>query len=344
MKGYSIMACLVLSASVILATVGCPGANRPKIVVYSALDREFSEPVFAEFTEKTGIQVLAKYDPESSKTVQLTSALLMEGRNRTRCDLFWNNEILNTFRLEHAGLLASYRPKQADHFPAAYQSNGGLWHGFAARARVLLVNTEVVSDEAMPSSIYDLVDPRWQGKIGIAKPLFGTTATHFVCLFEALGQEQAEAFCQQLQANRVQVLSGNKQVAEDVAHGRIAFGLTDTDDALIELNQGFPVKLVYPDSAPGQLGTLFVPNTLALLQDAPHPRLARQLADFILSEQVERRLAAGPSAQIPLHSGVQIPLRVETPDTIQAMRVDFEAAARRWDVVGRYLRDHFLSE
>src|SRR4029079_13753312 len=77
------------------------------IVVYSALDREFAEPVLNDFTKVTGIRVLAKYDDERTKTVGLTNALIQEA-NRPRCDVFWNNEILNTLRLEQRGLLAAY--------------------------------------------------------------------------------------------------------------------------------------------------------------------------------------------------------------------------------------------
>ena len=48
--------------------------------------------------------MLAKYDDESTKTVGLTNVIIQEA-GRPRCDVFWNNEILNTLRLEEKGLL-----------------------------------------------------------------------------------------------------------------------------------------------------------------------------------------------------------------------------------------------
>ena len=45
---------------------------------------------------------------------------------RPRCDVFWNNEILNTLRLEKRGLLTAYVPPTAAEFPA---------HPFAVRLR-----------------------------------------------------------------------------------------------------------------------------------------------------------------------------------------------------------------
>ena len=74
-----------------------------------------------------------------------------------------------------------------------------------------------------------------------------------------------------------------------------------------------PVAIVYPDQGDGQLGTLFIPNTLALIKDSPNPEAAEKLLDYLLSSDVERRLADGPSAQIPLRRGVPASPRVKTP-------------------------------
>ena len=46
------------------AAAGCRRSPQPEVVVYTALDREFSEPVFQDFQRATGIRVLAKYDVE----------------------------------------------------------------------------------------------------------------------------------------------------------------------------------------------------------------------------------------------------------------------------------------
>ena len=88
----------------------------PSVIVYTALDQEFSEPIFQEFTQQTGIAVHGKFDTESTKTVGLTQAIFAE-RAQPRCDVFWNNEIVNTLRLDQAGLLASYEAKAAADFP-----------------------------------------------------------------------------------------------------------------------------------------------------------------------------------------------------------------------------------
>jgi iron(III) transport system substrate-binding protein len=326
------------------ATVaGCWSARSPEVVVYSALDREFAEPVLNEFTRASGIRVLAKYDDESTKTVGLTSAIMQEA-SRPRCDVFWNNEIVNTLRLEQKGMLAAYHPPVADAYPAMYRSPDGTWHGFAARARILIVNTKLVEEGGRPKSIYDLADGKWKGKIGIARPIAGTTATHVACLFAVLGEEKAKKLFRDLKANEVQILGGNKQVAQAVASGQIAFGLTDTDDAIIELERGGTVTIVYSDREPDQLGTLFIPNTLAVIKGGPHPEQAKKLVDFLLSPASEEILARGASAQIPLNPRAQAPTRVETPKTAKAMPVDFAAAAKQWDVSLQFIEQEFLAK
>jgi iron(III) transport system substrate-binding protein len=313
------------------------------VVVYSALDAEFSEPILKEFGSQSGVAVRPKFDVESTKTVGLTNELLQE-RGRPRCDVFWNNEILNTLRLEREGLLEPYRPAAAEAFPAMCRSPRGTWHGFAARARVLIVNKDLTAEGGRPSSVLDLTDRRWWGKAGIAKPLFGTTATHAACLFSAWGDDLAKEFFGKLRKNEVQVLSGNKQVALSVGRGQLAFGLTDTDDALEELAQGRPVAIVYPDQGPEGIGTLVIPNTVAIIKGGPNPEAARQLVDYLLSPGVETKLAAGPSGQVPLRKGLAVPDRLGLPKDFRQMEVDFVAAAARWDAAAKFLREEFARD
>ena len=329
--------CCILNGCDADPSVGVVGRT---VVVYSALDQEFAEPVLQAYGKRTGVEVDAKFDVESTKTVGLTRLLIQEAA-RPRCDLFWNNEILNTLRLKDEGVLAPFKPAHAGELPETFRAKDGTWYGFAARARILLVNTKLVAEADRPRGINDLLDPKWKGKVGIAKPLFGTTATHAACLFAAWGSDKAASYFRSLKANGVQVLSGNKQVATAVGSGQIAIGLTDTDDAMGEILAGQPVAIVYPDREPDGLGTLFIPNVLAVIKGAPHREAAEALASHLLSPEVEAALADGPSVQIPFLTTKQAVAKVETPTTVHAMQADFEAAARIWDQVARFMEAEF---
>ena len=50
--------------------------------------------------------------------------------------------------------------------------------------------------------------------------------------------------------------------------------------------KGEPVDIVYPDSGEDELGTMLIPNTVAMIEGAPNPEAAKKLIDFIESNLV----------------------------------------------------------
>jgi iron(III) transport system substrate-binding protein len=313
---------------ILFAVTGCwrPASN--EVVVYAALDSEFSGPVLDRFSSDFDLEPLVVFDGESTKTVGLFNRLRQE-RRRPRCDVFWNNEILHTILLEREGLLEPYEVAAGTAARDGYRSRTGSWTAIAARARVILVNTDRLPDrDEWPTSIADFSDAKWSQasqKGGYARPFFGTTKTHFLALYQAWGHARSEEFFQGVHEYAVMV-DGNKQVAQAVARGHLAFGLTDTDDAIVEIENGSPVALVFPDQSTGGLGTLFIPNTIALLRDAPHPARGRKLIEFLVSEETERQLALGESAQFPVLGG-ETKSRLAPQVELEWMDVDFEEIA-----------------
>jgi iron(III) transport system substrate-binding protein len=318
--------------------LGCSSQESQAVVVYTALDREFSEPLLDEFTVTHGIKVHAKYDVESTKTVGLVEAVIAE-KERPRCDLFWNNEILNTIRLQKLGLLEAIKSPHGEEFPAAMRDPAGHWYGFAARLRIIIVNTKLLQEAEYPRSIVELRDPKWRGRAGLAKPLFGTTATHMAVLFNEWGEHRATEFIREVVANQTQILSGNKQVASAVASGQLAWGLTDTDDALGQIEAGMPVAIVYPDQQDQELGVLAIPNTLAILKGCPHPEQAKELREYLLTSKNENALTNGPSGQIPLHPQAKASRRLKDISELKLQRVDWSQAAAAWPTAMRVIRE-----
>jgi iron(III) transport system substrate-binding protein len=341
-------------ASVLLSPVGCGGGGTSRVVLYCAQDEEFAQTSLAEFKKRTGVEVAPKFDTEKDKSVSLFNELLKE-KDRPRCDVFWNNEPLNTIRLQRAGMLESYDSPSAKPYPDRDKAPDHTWYAFAGRARVLIVNTDLVKPEDRPKSLLDLTDPRWKGRVVMARPLFGTTATQGACLFAVLGSDKAKEYYRNLKANGVQIAPGNKQVAEWVGAGRtpdgqkVVVGVTDTDDTLEEIEAGHPVAMIFPDRdrpKDDPMGTLFIPNTLCVLKGSPNPQGARQLVDYLLSPEVEKQLAESASHQIPLNPEVKakLPEGMETPATVKAMAVDFGKAADAWDEAYDFLKKEFAAD
>jgi iron(III) transport system substrate-binding protein len=329
---------LLAGSACLLVMTGCVPRAENEVVLYSAADREYAQPILAAFQRRhPETKVASQFDLEATKTVGLATRIENE-QAQPRCDLFWNNEILHTIRLEQAGLLAPTAWDVPADWPRHLRSSQGTWIAFAARARVLIVNTQLLPDRSTwPTSVLELSGAQWKGRAGVALPLFGTTATHFTVLRGKLGPERAQEWFQSVRDNAV-VLSGNKQVAQAVASGQLAFGLTDTDDVLVELDNGLPVEMVFPDQQPGELGTLMIPNTLSVMRGAPHPVAAKMLGDFLLSEDIEGRLAMGPSGQFPIRPGHPERSRAAPATPVRFMDVDFRTAADDWPAAGEQLR------
>jgi iron(III) transport system substrate-binding protein len=342
---YAFAICLLLAA-----VTGCPRPE-PQVVLYCAQDEEFAVGLLDDFRQRTGLRVAPRFDTEADKSVSLYTLLVNE-KNRPRCDVFWNNEILSTIRLQKQGLLEPYDSPAAGPYPASAKAADHTWHAFALRARVILVNTRLVKEDERPKGLLELADPRWRGRVAMARPQFGTSATQAACLFEVIGGDRAREYYRGLKQNGVQIAPGNKQVAEWVGRGRtprgqsVAVGVTDTDDAMAEVKAGRDVALIFPDRdapADSRMGTLFIPNTLAILKGSPNPEGARRLVDFLLGPEAEALLAESESHQIPLNPEVKatLPPEIQTPKTARPMQVNWEKAAGLWNEVQSFLISEF---
>lgn len=330
---------LGLIISLLFFAVAARPASAGEVVVYTSVDQPFAEPVLRRFESRTGTRVRAIFDVEATKTTGLVNRLIAE-RKTPQADVFWNSEVVRTLVLKREGVLAPYSSPSAGDIPAHFKDPDGYWTGFGARGRVLIVNTDLVPCTERPTTVAELSEPRWRGRVTMAYPLFGTTATHVAALFVALGDEGAKRLLQGLQANDIRIVDGNSVTRDRVAYGTSAVGFTDTDDANVAVQAGRSVAVIYPDQ--GELGTLLIPNTVALISGSPHPDTARAFIDFLLSPEVEQQLAYGGSAQIPVRDDVARPGHVPSLKGVKAMAVDYEAVAERLEDAMRFALDLFV--
>ena len=330
---------ILAGLSFALSGITCMHSADREVVIYTSLDQTFSESVLSEFEAQTGIHVRAVYDTEAAKTAGLVNRLLEE-KDHPRADVFWNSEIVRTIILKRRGVLAPYHSPAAADIPPAYKDSEGFWTGFAARLRILICNTSLLREDDCPRSIFELVEPRWKRSVALANPMFGTTATHCAALFASLGEDRAREYFRQLSANGVTIVAGNATAKDRVAAGEFAVGFTDTDDALVALDRGLPVSMIYPDQ--DGIGTLLIPNTVALIRNAPHVTEGKLLIDFILDAEMERRLAFSRGGQIPLRTAVDRPDHVPMLSDLNLMEVDYEDVAGHLETALTFLRELLL--
>lgn len=331
-----------LAGIALMITVGCSRRESvPEVVVYTALDQIYSEKILKLFEQRTGIKVRPVYDTESTKTVGMVNRILAE-KSHPQCDVFWNNEIVRTVMLKRQGILQAYPSPSGQDIPPEFKDSEGYWHGFAARARVLVYNKNLVNAADQPMTLQELTDPKWKGRVCLAYPLFGTTATQAAALFTFWGDQQAKTYYQTLRANGIIIVDGNATSKDMVARGEAAVGFTDSDDALVAINEGKPVGIVFPDQGDGQMGTLVIPNTLALIKDAPHLEAGRKLIDFLLSREVEKLLAECGSAQMPVRADIPAPKGNPSLAGIKAMAVDWTSVEAKLSEVSYFMERVFV--
>lgn len=291
------MSRLYLATLLSLFLILSPGChpNGPKpVVVYCSHDAVFAQGLLDQFTAETGIPCSIKYDTEATKSLGLVNLLIAE-KEHPRCDVFWNNQVLGTVELQQAGVLEPYQGSGYARIPRQFKDPEGYWTGFAARLRIYIVNTDRM--EASEERIQQSMNSGDLSRMAIAKPIYGTTLTHYALLWHVLGGDQLKDWHHQSIQRGLKVVGGNAQVKDLVAAGTCDFGWTDTDDFFAAQDAGFHVDLV-PVRVNGQ--TISIPNSVCLIKGARNRANAERLIDFLLSEQTEIELSRSESRQIPL--------------------------------------------
>ncbi len=325
----------VLGTFVVLPLVSCSREGGREVIVYVSEDQVFSEPILRDFERETGIRVRAVFDTEEAKSAGVMNRLLAE-RNNPQADVYWANEPIRAESLRQHGMTSAYLSPAAADLPAEFKNLDGHWTGFSARARVLLVHSDVAE---RPASVLDLAEPRYRGRVAIANPLFGTTTAEVAALFVAKGDDLGRAFLASLERNGIRVTSSNGESADAVASGELDFSLVDSDDAVSRIRQGRAVEMVVPDQSDGAMGVFLVPNAVLILRGAPHPEDARRLVDYLLSPDTERKLAAADCAQLPLHAGVAPPRELPPISALRRLAPDTERVAAKMEEIRPLLEE-----
>lgn len=275
-------------------------APRDALVIYCAHDAVFSEAILRDFEKRTGIAIAIRFDTEATKSLGLTELIVRE-KDAPRCDVFWNNESLGTADLAERGLLEPYRGAGFLRIPAQWKDADARWTGFAARLRVVISNWHTAGDArsvTLAAQNPDKLASLDLSRAAIAKPLYGTTLTHFTVLWHLWGAEKMQAWYRDARRRGLREVAGNAAVKDLVAAGVCDFGFTDTDDFFEAKDAGAPVAMQPVRRESG--ATICIPNTVAIIRGTKRLDRAQQLVDFLLSEQTELALVRSKSRQIPL--------------------------------------------
>ena len=188
--------------------------------------------------------------------------------------------------------------------PARYSSSQGDWVGVSARASVLVYNTTQLTPTQPPSSILELAEPKWKGKIG-----FAPSETDFQPLVTSIikrdGVAAAESWLKGLKAN-AKIYPDNETVVAQVNNGESAMGPINHYywyRLRAEVGQGGLHSALHYYAA-GDPGDLVNVSGAAVLKSSSHQADAQKLLAFLVSQEGQEVIAHSHSYEYPLRPGV----------------------------------------
>jgi iron(III) transport system substrate-binding protein len=298
------------------------------LTIYSGRSESLVGPLVDRFRSESGLDVQVKY----ASTSELAATILEEG-DASPADVFFAQDGGALGALAAEGRLVPLPDSTLDLVDSRFRSPERLWVGVSGRARVVVYDTRVLSEDNLPSTILDYTDPSWKGKIGWA-PTNGSFQA-FITAFRVLeGDEAAKAWLEGIQANEPKVFDGNDAVLAAVAAGEVQVGFINhyyLMGQLAEQGDDFPVRNHFlPD---GDVGALVNVAGAGILTTSSNPAAAQAFVDYLLTDESQTYFAE-ETYEYPLVAGIDadprlVPLsEIASPDVDLSDLADLEGTLR----------------
>jgi iron(III) transport system substrate-binding protein len=317
------------SVLLVAANGGSPAAaSSGSITLYSGQHVQTTEKLIAAFEKKTGITVNARYDDEDVFVDQIET----EGKN-SPADVFYTENSPPLEELASKGLLSSITSSTLARTPAKYNSPDGKWVGISARVSVMVYNTSLLKASQLPTSVMDLAQPKWKGKIALAgsetdfQPIVTSVARKY-------GDAAALTWLKALKANATSHLyPDNETITAEVNSGQVALGIINqyywyrlrSDLGASAMHS----KIAY--FAPHNVGYVLDVSGAGILKSSPHQADDQKFVAFLNSAQGQKIIAQSQSFEYPIASGVtrtgETPFNQLQPNSISIAQLGTGAEA-----------------
>lgn len=280
------------------ALVAC-GSN-DALVIYSGRNEALVQPILEKLEAAVGTDVDVRY----GGSAELASQLLEEG-DKTDADVFFSQDAGALGALSEAGRLATLPDADMQVVPERFRADDGTWVATSARARVVAYDGEQVSEQDLPSDVDDLLDKKWQGKIGYA-PTNGSWQAFVTALRVLKGEDGAKEWLRKFKANEPQSYENNVAILDAVNEGQIPIGLINHYYYFRKAKEVGADKLRVKLHYVGGNDPLALVNVAGagILKGSDKADAARKAVAFLLSEEAQR-FFADETAEYPVRDGVK---------------------------------------
>ena len=294
-----------LLASLLAACGGtASGATAPSITLYSGQHVQTTDALVTQFEKATGITVHVRSDDEDV----LANQIAAEGTRSPADVIFTENSQVLEF-LQGKGLLAKVNKATLANTPAKYDSPDGDWAAISGRVSVIIYNPALISASQLPTSVMQLADPKYRGKLAIAPG--ETDFQPIVTAVErAYGAAAAKQWLEAVKANgSAHNYPDNETVADQVNRGGAASGLVN-EYYWYRMRAEIGVsntKARITHLAPGNPGYVVDVSGAAIMKSSKHLAAAQKFVAFLVSKQGQDVIAnpkESISFEYPIDSGV----------------------------------------
>ena len=228
---------------------------------------------------------------------------------KSPADVFYTENTPPLALLDEKGLLAPIDAASLAAVPATDSATDHDWIGVSARVSELVYNTKDLTPAQLPTSVLDLADPKWKGKLDIAP-----SETDFQPIVTAVASDIGDAAT----VTWLKALKANAGSHQDPDNETLVANVNKGTTELGVINHYYWYRLrdevgacgmhsALQNFAPHDAGYLLDISGAGVLKSSKHQAAAQALVAFLVSDAGQKVLASGDSWEYPIGSGVTNP-------------------------------------
>jgi len=247
-----------------------------EFIIYGSGEEEYVSVAVEEFTKATGIE--AKYLRLS--TGECFNRLRAE-KNNPKASI-WFMGPGDVYRIAaKEGLLYPYISPSAKNIDSSLKDSEGYWTTFVLVPFGFVSNKDLLDEAGLsvPTSWYDLLDPKYKSQVVVSDPFTsGTAYTVLSTLITLMGEDEAFDYLNKLNENVFQYTKSGSAPGRMVGSGEAIVGVIFLSNAVEQQKQGYPLTISVPKEGVG-----YSQELTAVIAGAPALDDAKAFIDWILS-------------------------------------------------------------